>query len=229
MRRSPASEIYPPRPSSTMAIDIKRRMSDNMGPNSDRNPGPSTKPLQLINKEDEGNKFFSRLLSKESSSIANSSFRVYYAGVAGAVPFVWESQPGTPKHTLFTDSISGLPPLTPPPSSFRSTASGGQQQPTKKSRRSGFLRRLLWKVGMMRRPLPVSSSSSSSLYGFVPIKPMDHRNRRSRRFPSQGSLDSINPFDYDEEEQEQVTAAGPVLCFGISRRNGAAPRGCSGW
>ncbi|PON79044.1 hypothetical protein PanWU01x14_015450 [Parasponia andersonii] len=57
-------------------------------------------------------KFFSRLLSKETSQ-PNSSCRVYYGEAAGAVPFVWESQPGTPKHTFETTS---LPPLTPPPS-----------------------------------------------------------------------------------------------------------------
>ncbi|KAA8533995.1 hypothetical protein F0562_031512 [Nyssa sinensis] len=38
-------------------------------------------------------KFFSRLLSKESSK-SESSFRVlYYGGASGAVPFTWESQP----------------------------------------------------------------------------------------------------------------------------------------
>ncbi|PON36000.1 hypothetical protein TorRG33x02_350250 [Trema orientale] len=57
-------------------------------------------------------KFFSRLLSKETSQ-PNSSCRVYYGEAAGAVPFVWESQPGTPKHTF---EATSLPPLTPPPS-----------------------------------------------------------------------------------------------------------------
>ncbi|KAI3705001.1 hypothetical protein L1987_75231 [Smallanthus sonchifolius] len=43
------------------------------------------------------------------------SFRVLYYGsaAAGSVPFMWESQPGTPKHAL---TESSLPPLTPPPS-----------------------------------------------------------------------------------------------------------------
>ncbi|KAG6402054.1 hypothetical protein SASPL_138924 [Salvia splendens] len=37
---------------------------------------------------------------------------LYYGGAAGSVPFLWESQPGTPKHKL---SDGPLPPLTPPP------------------------------------------------------------------------------------------------------------------
>ncbi|TYH89785.1 hypothetical protein ES332_A13G006400v1 [Gossypium tomentosum] len=57
-------------------------------------------------------KFFTRLMSKETS-MANSSCRIYYGGASVAVPFMWESQPGTPKHT-FRDNV--LPPLTPLPS-----------------------------------------------------------------------------------------------------------------
>uniref|UniRef100_A0A6N2K8M8 Uncharacterized protein n=1 Tax=Salix viminalis TaxID=40686 RepID=A0A6N2K8M8_SALVM len=59
-------------------------------------------------------RFFSRIMSKENS-MANPSFRVYHGGVSVAVPFVWESQPGTPKHT-FCEKIP--PPLTPPPSYY---------------------------------------------------------------------------------------------------------------
>ncbi|KAJ6395246.1 hypothetical protein OIU77_020499 [Salix suchowensis] len=68
------------------------------------------KVLQI--KQDD--RFFSRLMSKENS-MANPSFRVYHGGVSVAVPFVWESQPGTPKHT-FCEKIP--PPLTPPPSYY---------------------------------------------------------------------------------------------------------------
>lgn len=71
---------------------------------------PQDQSLQI--KQDD--KFFSRLMSKETC-MANSSSRVYYGGASGSVPFTWESQPGTPKHTLFNDNCT-LPPLTPPPS-----------------------------------------------------------------------------------------------------------------
>ncbi|KAJ7959560.1 Alkylated DNA repair protein [Quillaja saponaria] len=70
------------------------------------------KSLQI--KQDD--RFFSRLMSKETSMANSSSIRVpYYGGGSVSVPFMWESQPGTPKHTLFSDQTT-LPPLTPPPS-----------------------------------------------------------------------------------------------------------------
>ncbi|RDY03285.1 hypothetical protein CR513_13143, partial [Mucuna pruriens] len=63
----------------------------------------------------EGDRFFSRLMSKETS-MANSSSRVFYYGETSiAVPFMWEAQPGTPKHP---SSETCLPPLTPPPSYY---------------------------------------------------------------------------------------------------------------
>ncbi|CAL4945090.1 unnamed protein product [Urochloa decumbens] len=67
----------------------------------------------------------------ERSSLATASFRVYmYYGLrAGAVPFLWESTPGTPKTAAAaaasvapsemvapTDAAGGLPPISPPPS-----------------------------------------------------------------------------------------------------------------
>ncbi|CAN4087444.1 unnamed protein product [Withania somnifera] len=70
----------------------------------------------LLIKDD--NKFFSRLLSKENSNKGESSFRFYYYGgssSSSSIPFHWESEPGTPKHS-FTKSTQLNPPLTPPPS-----------------------------------------------------------------------------------------------------------------
>ncbi|XP_022144087.1 uncharacterized protein LOC111013865, partial [Momordica charantia] len=67
----------------------------------------------------QNDKFFSKLLSRESSRANSSSRSVYYGGFAGAVPFDWESQPGTPKHR-FSDHLT--PPLTPPPSFFSDSA-----------------------------------------------------------------------------------------------------------
>jgi hypothetical protein len=69
-------------------------------------------------------KVFSKLFTRESSAAA-PSFRVYYGvASAGSVPFLWESQPGTPKNDAV--STATLPPLTPPPSYY--TARRQQQQ-----------------------------------------------------------------------------------------------------
>ncbi|KAL4341190.1 hypothetical protein GQ457_08G010000 [Hibiscus cannabinus] len=73
----------------------------------------SQRGLQI--KQDD--KFFSRLLSKETS-MANSSSRVYYGGASVAVPFMWESHPA---------SRTCLPPLTPPPS-FNSNSKSKQKK-----------------------------------------------------------------------------------------------------
>jgi hypothetical protein len=61
----------------------------------------------------EGGKFYERLLTKETTG-ANRSFRYYWAE-PGSVPFVWESQPGTPRDSSRMDGGS-LPAITPPPS-----------------------------------------------------------------------------------------------------------------
>ncbi|CAL9096460.1 unnamed protein product [Musa textilis] len=91
-------------------------------------PRPS---LQI--KQDD--KFYCRLLSKESS-LTQPSFRVYYGVASGAVPFLWESQPGTPKHTA---SSTNLPPLTPPPSYYCST----KNQSCRKSPKSNLIQIML--------------------------------------------------------------------------------------
>jgi hypothetical protein len=61
----------------------------------------------------QGGKFYERLLTKESSA-ANPSFRYYWAE-PGSVPFIWETQPGTPRDA--SRMVGGaLPAITPPPS-----------------------------------------------------------------------------------------------------------------
>ncbi|XP_006644930.1 uncharacterized protein LOC102711483 [Oryza brachyantha] len=60
-------------------------------------------------------KFYERLLAKERSASTNRSFRHYWATEPGSVPFVWESQPGTPKDV--SRMVAGaVPAITPPPS-----------------------------------------------------------------------------------------------------------------
>ncbi|WVZ68354.1 hypothetical protein U9M48_017304 [Paspalum notatum var. saurae] len=76
-------------------------------------------------------KFYERLLTKESSAAAgNLSFRYYWAE-PGAVPFVWESQPGTPKDVARM-AAGALPAITPPPSYLlrhgNNAGVGGKQQ-----------------------------------------------------------------------------------------------------
>ena len=108
-------------------------------------------------------KFFSRVLSKESSG-PNSSYRVlYYGGAAGAVPFMWEIQPGTPKHTLSDTSLT--PPLTPPPSHHSINPSKSRKS-MERLPKTGFLLtvfpRLASRKGLVSPSSPSSWSSMSS-------------------------------------------------------------------
>ncbi|CAN4115960.1 unnamed protein product [Withania somnifera] len=114
-------------------------------------------------KHEDNSKFFSKLLSKENSNATASvpSFRVYYNDVPSSVPFTWELQPGTPKHTFSQTSL--LPPLTPPPSYYSNTNNNSTNKtPTKNNSRSKILHSLITKLNPKKSSLPPSPSYSSS-------------------------------------------------------------------
>lgn len=189
---------------------------------------PKKMSLFHIQPDDE---FFSRLVSKENSS-ANPSFRVYYGDLSGAVPFTWETRPGTPKHTSFSDSTS-LPPLTPPPSYHTNTShSRSTDKSTKKQPRSKLvLRSLLARMISLNRAEylaspPSSLSSLSSLSSFRSsshsssfsgtITPSSFRGRR-RRFSSWSS--SLDDEGEDDHLQMPSGSGSPKsrFCFPARR------------
>ncbi|KAK8631313.1 hypothetical protein V6N13_080067 [Hibiscus sabdariffa] len=133
-------------------------------------------------------KFFSRLLSKEKSSVGNPSCRVYYGGVSGSIPFTWESQPGTPKHEFSATSL--IPPLTPPPSYY----SKSNPKSIKKRPRSGLLHALFRRImslnsNEMANAVPSSPSSFSSSVASWSLSSGKYR-RRSRFSTPSSSFDS---------------------------------------
>lgn len=179
------------------------------------------KSLQI--KQDD--KFFSRLMSKETS-MANSSCRVYYGEASGAVPFIWESQPGTPKHPFSDPSIND-PPLTPPPSYASSTTTTTTSKSmkhklftagtiffSKKSTTTTTCTKSLnsWSVSS----LSSSSSSSSSLNSSASYSNggpcSGGRRQRRRRCYASGI-----PFDvYDYDEHESDGSPTSTLCFPVN-------------
>ncbi|XP_022744220.1 uncharacterized protein LOC111295114 [Durio zibethinus] len=188
------------------------------------------KGLQI--KQDD--KFFSRLMSKETS-MANSSCRVYYGGASSAVPFMWESQPGTPKHPSCDTT---LPPLTPPPSYHSSFKS--------KSKKKKSMKPTLWSSIFPRLITPrknhaspssswsfTSSSSSlssrSSLYGSCSsLSANSSLNRKlfqSRRSYFSCSRSPVHNYMVDDDE-EGLGSPTSTLCFGVKRRNLNEFRGC---
>ncbi|XP_061375123.1 uncharacterized protein LOC133317280 [Gastrolobium bilobum] len=108
--------------------------------------------------QDDG-RFFSKLMAKETSKANSSSRRVfYYRETSVAVPFMWEAQPGTPKHPLLETS---LPPLTPPPSYYSNSKSNVKR---KNSKANIFFTSILPRfAGSSRNKALVSPSSSWSL------------------------------------------------------------------
>lgn len=191
---------------------------------------PTSKPEFQQNsfriKQDD--KFFSRLLSKESS-VGSTSVRVYYGGVSGAVPFLWESQPGTPKHTL---SENSLPPLTPPPSYY----SPSHIKPMKRnSRRPNLLFTLFSKTTYKkdRKSSPPSlslsslSSSSSSSWSWSSLhSPMSASRNSNFQVRTRFSSSTISSLD----DEEELALGSPTSTLRFSKRTeGDAGRfqGCS--
>ncbi|XP_020578863.1 uncharacterized protein LOC110023677 [Phalaenopsis equestris] len=156
---------------------------------------PTVARLQLIQNE----KFYSRVLSKETSA-SNPSFRVYYGVAAGSVPFLWESQPGTPKHAM---ADSSLPPLTPPPSYYFSS---NKKANFIKSHKQSLFQAMLPRLRKPHAPPPPLASASSS----------SGSHRRARSSSSTISSFSSNSR-VDEEEQEEGLSPTSTLCIGERR------------
>ncbi|CAI9758858.1 unnamed protein product [Fraxinus pennsylvanica] len=167
-------------------------------------------------------KFLSRLFSKETSK-SNPSFRVYYGDVSSAVPFMWETIPGTPKHTF---SDNSLPPLTPPPSYYSNkNVNKSLNKPSRSKILYNLLTRMSFKKSVHVGSSPSSSSvshslsslsfsTSSSLSSFSdPMTPS--RGHQRRRFSSWGSSS-----DHDHDHRREEVGGPSRLCFGIRRYTG---------
>ncbi|KAK7287128.1 hypothetical protein RIF29_00190 [Crotalaria pallida] len=182
---------------------------------------PHQKSALQIKQDD---KFFSRLLSKEAS-MSYSSFRV----AAVAVPFVWESQPGTPKHTFYEDT---LPPLTPPPSYYFNTKNPvvvKNKNKNKGSRYNNLLMSLFPKLNHKKTIIMSSPSSFSSSWSPSQNNPSSKvvssmREIGRRRFLSYGSSFDFRGNDDDEEEEDGVASPTSTLCFGIPRSTSSIRR-----
>ncbi|XP_006645533.2 serine/arginine repetitive matrix protein 2 [Oryza brachyantha] len=190
-----------------------------------------------------GSKVFSKLLSRESS-VAAPSFRVYYGvASAGSVPFMWESQPGTPKNAI-CDAV--LPPLTPPPSYYTagkegakkvSGGGGGGRKYGKHGILSFFV---LPRIRLRRGARPASgsptsscasssstSTSSSSLSSFYSSSSLSFRSTQSPTCSSMRSLQHARAFstdDEDEDEDEDDMAA--TACFRVRHESFRAIKNC---
>ncbi|KAG8046002.1 hypothetical protein GUJ93_ZPchr0008g11495 [Zizania palustris] len=183
-------------------------------------------PLQVK----QGSKL-SKLLSRESS-VAAPSFRVYYGvASAGSVPFLWESQPGTPKNDAISDTV--LPPLTPPPSYYTAGAkeaashkevSVGGRKGGKHSILSSIL--FLSKI-RLRKARPSSSSPTSSFSSSTTSSSSSSSyslSFRSTQSPSCASMRShARAFSVGDEDDEEMAA---TACFRVRHESFRALKSC---
>ncbi|KAL1192411.1 hypothetical protein V5N11_027595 [Cardamine amara subsp. amara] len=165
----------------------------------------------------------SKLILKESSQV-NASSRIYYYGGA-SVPFLWETQPGTPKHSLFSESFR-LPPLTPPPSYYSSSSSSGNKQSKARTKQTRLVKTLFnGKHHVSSRPSfswsSTSSSSSSSYSSSSPPSKTEHRVKKCY-------LSCSRSYVKDDDEGEIGSSSSPTstLCYkrGFSSSMGSMKR-----
>ncbi|KMT18893.1 hypothetical protein BVRB_2g029940 [Beta vulgaris subsp. vulgaris] len=177
------------------------------------------------------------LSSKENRGnveTGETSFRVYYGETGAAVPFMWESQPGTPKHPIFDKNDNILPPLTPPPSYCGSRTFG---DPSKKGRKYKVFRAIFYSIARKSHshvtptsslsscnsyssPLSWSSSSTSSTSPQTSPRRKCNKARSHRRSFSFCSPREKSPLFYEGEEDKNVEYSTSSMCFGFKKQQG---------
>ncbi|XP_022949317.1 uncharacterized protein LOC111452704 [Cucurbita moschata] len=151
----------------------------------------------------------------------------YHTGVSATVPFIWESEPGTPKAN-FRDHGSLLSPLTPPPSYFSSpshTPSKHKYNTNPHPSRANFLTSVFKKLSVNKAPLhPLSPGSSSSSTSSTTLTSSEGERGRS---PRRLSFDSrVDENEHEDEEEEEENFDSPVSTLFFGRGGGSSDKGC---
>ncbi|KAK7321417.1 hypothetical protein VNO77_32042 [Canavalia gladiata] len=156
-------------------------------------------------------------LTRELSNVSNEA---YHGGESASVPFVWESQPGTPKVRFKENS---LPPLTPPPSYFQNATKNPKNKNSSKPR---FLQSILFpKRGNRKGCVPPQTQTGSSNF-------FSYSSSSSSSSLSSLSLPSPRPTSYSvpsspmthsrkgDEDEDLYEVTSSSLCFGNARSRG---------
>ncbi|ESQ36218.1 hypothetical protein EUTSA_v10008904mg [Eutrema salsugineum] len=139
----------------------------------------------------------------------------YYGGSSAAVPFKWESQPGTPRRLFKRSSSSGIDsdsdftspisaPLTPPPSYFYACPSSSTNPANPKKTNTHFGSVLLKNRSAPSSPAASSSASSSATSS--PLRTPDLYGWNSRRSMWFGS--SASSLSYDSKHCQAKPSSG---------------------
>ncbi|CAA0834463.1 Unknown protein [Striga hermonthica] len=187
----------------------------------------TTRAISSKNDDDDNNNFLSKLSRERHNPLkqGDASFRVpYYGGAHCAVPFLWESEPGTPKHRHGHGPIT--PPLTPPPYYFSGPHAQSSKTKTRSSS-SNVINSIFPKMPSSKKfnklhnsnsnssPLfsPHSSSSSSSSSYSVPSTPVHARSNIIAR-------DNDDDEDADDHDVARARSPTSTLCFGPKKIKG---------
>ncbi|KAK2647495.1 hypothetical protein Ddye_014984 [Dipteronia dyeriana] len=182
--------------------------------------------IQINKQQQEEDKYYlssrlspSSILSKEN----NPSFR-FYNNYDGAVPFLWESRPGTPKCSFNETTL--LPPLTPPPSYYYFDSNKkSSSSSSSRSRSSKLLHVLFPKMMNLKKSNSIvssssssfsssSSSSSSNLSTVVPVSTSPKKYYQHRLRGGSRGLSFDSRVEY-HDEGEDIIGSSPTstLCF----------------
>lgn len=169
--------------------------------------------------------FDEQIATRQLSNI--SSNEAYHVVKSASVPFVWESQPGTPK---VRSQENSLPPLTPPPTYYQNATKKTTIKAKKNynpQKKASFLQTIFPKRSTARKgncvPDPpaagpqsfmsyYSSSSSSSSLSSSSLRPTSYS------VPSSPVVRSRIKGDEDEDLYD--VASSNYVCFGNARSRG---------
>lgn len=157
------------------------------------------------------------------SSVDTASFR-YYSVTAGAVPFHWEVEPGTPKHPDPDDSPI-LVPLAPPPSWLKLEVEEELERSPDLEKPPGIIKSILPRLKLKKMkskyslarlassPSNSSSSTSTSTCGKSRV------SWESSASPSEEGPASATPGGRDVVEKSVEVKGSPtkssLSCFGV--------------
>lgn len=169
----------------------------------------------------------SRRLSRDVPIIIDTNpFDVYYTGSPVGVPFLWESEPGTPKIKSRPSRLLVVPPLTPPPS-FQSSPVSAKSAAKKHSKNNLVISSALL-LPKLNLKMAQSHKSPSRSTSSTPNRSSCSSPLSSGRMKQRGVSDSRRmSFDSRIEEDDECESPVSTLCFG--RRSAAAngrSRGC---
>ncbi|KAK9069095.1 hypothetical protein SSX86_013211 [Deinandra increscens subsp. villosa] len=138
----------------------------------------------------------------------NSCVEVYYGGAPVAVPFKWESQPGTPRVRIHERP---LPPLTPPPSYLCNSPKTTNKKISRP--KGGILQAFLPMLSIRKNhnsPGSPASSESSSLFS-----PSSYSDCPSPLYTPNNHKQTQRK---SSEDQERYGSPVSTLCFRMRRK-----------